>query len=69
MVNQTITKLAEQPGMSEMQKAVARETHITIREVENGRIVVLKQKVYIVPSGVSLLETIGQALVEAKLES
>jgi hypothetical protein len=43
--------------------------HIVVSEVENGRTVAVGGRMYVVPTGTSLLETIGQALVEAKLEN
>lgn len=45
-----------------------RETRLTIREVENGKLVILGERAYIVPPGESLISVVGQALVEAKLE-
>jgi hypothetical protein len=44
------------------------ESNITIREVENGRVVSLNGKAYVCPQGTPLLDIIGQALVEAQLE-
>ena len=45
-----------------------RETVIIIEELENGRLVRLGGKRYIVPTGTPLIDVIGQALVETKLE-
>lgn len=45
-----------------------RETVILIEELENGRLVRLGDKRYIVPTGTPLIDVIGQALVETKLE-
>ncbi len=45
-----------------------RETMIIIEELENGRLVRLGDKRYIVPTGTPLIDVIGQALVETKLE-
>ena len=44
------------------------DVNICIRMAENGRIVTLGVKDYIVSQGTPLLEIIGQALVEAQLE-
>ena len=46
----------------------AKDTTLTIRGVENGRIIYLGDKQYICPQGTALLDIIGQALVEAQLE-
>ena len=46
----------------------SRETVIIIEELENGRLVRLGDKRYIVPTGTPLIDVIGQALVETKLE-
>ena len=45
-----------------------RTTTLQIIELENGKMVELGGRKYIVPEGSSVLEIIGQALVEAKLE-
>lgn len=46
----------------------ARRINICIEEVENGRLINLDGKCYIVPTGVPLIEIISLALVEAQLE-
>jgi len=45
-----------------------RDTVFTVREVENGRLLLLGHKTYLVPQGTPLLDVIGHALVEAQLE-
>ena len=58
-----------QQGIADMYKRSApRRTDICIEEVENGRIITLNGKCYIVPTGVPLIEVISLALVEAQLE-
>ena len=46
----------------------SRDTVFTVREVENGRLLLLGHKTYLVPQGTPLLDVIGHALVEAQLE-
>jgi 3-oxoacyl-[acyl-carrier-protein] synthase III len=46
----------------------AKEITIKIREVENGRVISIGDKVYIVGPDESLVDTIRVALVNAKLE-
>jgi hypothetical protein len=45
-----------------------RVTTINVVQVENGKEVIVGERRYIVPEGSSVLEIIGHALVEAKLE-
>jgi hypothetical protein len=46
----------------------SRDTVLAVREVENGRLLLLGHKTYLVPQGTPLLAVIGHALVEAQLE-
>jgi hypothetical protein len=56
-------------GAAMLQSAKASDvTHIVIRTVANGRTVHIDDTIYVVAPGQSLLDVIGQALVEIKLE-
>lgn len=55
-------------GRNSVAQQTRKSIHIDITEVENGRLVGIGIKQYIVAPGQSLIEVIGQALVEAKLE-
>ena len=50
------------------QVATRPSIHIMVSEVENGRLLQVGHRQYIVPTGTPLLDVIGQALVEAQLE-
>ena len=55
-------------GSSSASQQSRKSIRIDVDEVENGRLVGMGNKQYIVAPGQSLIEVIGQALVEAKLE-
>ena len=55
-------------GINSVAQQTRKSIRIDIAEVENGRLVGMGNKQYIVAPGQSLIEVIGQALVEAKLE-
>ena len=54
--------------MAQGKGACSRETAILVEELENGRLVRIGDKRYIVAPGQPLIDVIGQALVELKLE-